>query len=94
MKTGILKIRISLFAVTFTLFASPAFAGSATWDLNPGSGDWNTNTNWTPNTGYPNGSADTATFALSNTTNVSISANTEANSIVFNNPSSAFTIST
>ena len=30
-------------------------AGSATWDLNPGSGDWNTATNWTPAT-VPNGS--------------------------------------
>jgi len=33
-------------------------------NLNPGSGDWNTAANWTPMT-VPNGSADTATFALS-----------------------------
>jgi hypothetical protein len=32
-------------------------AGNATWDLDPGSGDWNTATNWTPTT-VPNGSAD------------------------------------
>jgi hypothetical protein len=25
---------------------STAFAGSATWNLNPTSGDWNTATNW------------------------------------------------
>src|SRR5947199_9161243 len=50
-------------------------AGSATWDLNPVSGDWNTATNWTPAT-VPDGSADTATFAVSNTTAISISANT------------------
>jgi hypothetical protein len=57
-------------------------AGSAEWDLNPGSGDWNTAANWTPMM-IPNGSADTATFALSNTTAVSISANTEVNGITF-----------
>jgi autotransporter-associated beta strand protein len=59
-----------------------AQAGSATWELNPTSGDWNTAANWTPMT-VPNGSADTATFGLSNTTNVSISANTEVNGITF-----------
>jgi len=59
-----------------------AYAGSAQWNLNPGSGDWNTADNWTPMT-VPNGPADIATFALSNITNVSISANTEVNSIVF-----------
>jgi autotransporter-associated beta strand protein len=62
----------------------PAFAygGSAEWNLNPTSGDWNTAANWTPMT-VPNGPADTATFGLSNTTDVSISANTEVNSITF-----------
>ena len=59
-----------------------ARGGSATWDLNPGSGDWNTSANWTP-TGVPNGPADIASFGLSNTTNVSISANTEVDSIIF-----------
>jgi autotransporter-associated beta strand protein len=59
-----------------------ARAGSAQWDLNPGSGDWNTAANWTPMI-VPNGSADTATFDLSNTTNISISTNTEVNSITF-----------
>src|SRR6266550_5599944 len=59
-----------------------AYAGSAQWDLNPISGDWNTAANWTPMT-VPNGPADIATFGLSNTTDVSISANTEVNSIIF-----------
>jgi hypothetical protein len=59
-----------------------ARAGSATWDLTPASGDWNTAGNWTPAT-VPNGSGDTATFDLSNTTNVSISATTEVNGITF-----------
>lgn len=68
-------------------------AASATWELNPGSGDWNTASNWTP-ASIPNGSADTATFDLSNTTAVSISANTEVEGIVFNANASAFTITT
>jgi autotransporter-associated beta strand protein len=66
-------------------------AGSATWDLNPGSGDWNTATNWTPATA-PNGSADTATFATSNTTAISISANTTVDGITFAPGASSFTI--
>jgi hypothetical protein len=64
------------------LLANIARAGSATWDHNPGSGDWNTAGNWTPPT-VPNGASDTATFGLSNTTDVSISADTEVNVSVF-----------
>jgi autotransporter-associated beta strand protein len=68
----------------FLLFAVPSvtYAISAQWDLDPISGDWNTAANWTPD-GVPNGPADIATFGLSNTTDVSISANTEVNSIIF-----------
>jgi autotransporter-associated beta strand protein len=66
------------------LFIVPSvtYAISTQWDLDPISGDWNTAANWTPN-GVPNGPADTATFGLSNTTDVSISANTEVNGITF-----------
>jgi hypothetical protein len=64
------------------LVPSVTYAISAQWDLDPISGDWNTAANWTPN-GAPNGPADTAAFALSNTTDVSISANTEVNGITF-----------
>lgn len=63
--------------------ASTAFAGSATWRTNPGSGDWNTAANWMPAT-VPNGPSDTAMFAFSNTTDVSLSATTEVNAVVFN----------
>ena len=66
-------------------------AGGTTWDLNPGSGDWNTATNWTPAT-VPNGSADTATFAVSNTTAISISANTIVDGITFAPGASSFRI--
>jgi autotransporter-associated beta strand protein len=67
-------------------------AGSATWKENPISGDWNTATNWTPQT-VPNSVFDTATFASSNTTLVSLSATTQVEGIVFDAGASAFTIS-
>src|SRR6266699_5551091 len=63
--------------------ASSSFAGSATWKASPATGDWNTAGNWSAG-GPPNGSADTATFATSNRTGVSLSANTQVNGIVFN----------
>ena len=65
--------------------------GSATWLASPATGDWNTPANWTAG-GPPNGPADTATFASSSITGVSISSNTEVNGIVFNSGGSAFTI--
>src|SRR6476659_9909012 len=68
-----------------------ARAGSATWTRNARSGDWNTKTNWTP-AHVPNGGADIATFAASNTTAVSLSANTEINGITFTRTSSAYEI--
>lgn len=68
-------------------------AGSATWNLNPASGDWNTAANWRPAT-VPNGPADTATFDISNTTFLEtfLGPWTEVNGIVFNAGASAFTI--
>jgi hypothetical protein len=65
--------------------------GSATWKKSPGTANWNRAGNWTPAT-VPNAATDTATFASSNTTGVSLSANTEVNGIVFNVGASAFTI--
>src|SRR6266513_1979400 len=66
-------------------------AGSATWLLNPTNGDWNTAANWTPAT-VPNGPTDTATFALSNVTSISVSVLTTVNGIAFSSGASAFTI--
>ena len=51
------------------LLAAQSFAGSATWNLNPTSGDWNTAENWTPNT-VPNSTTDIATFGASSVTEV------------------------
>jgi autotransporter-associated beta strand protein len=73
----------TILAVAISLFTPMiAHAGSATWDLNPTSGDWNTASNWTPMT-VPNGPADVATFPPSSTSSPSISANTEVNAIIF-----------
>jgi autotransporter-associated beta strand protein len=69
------------------------YADSASWNLDPTSGDWSTALNWTPNT-VPNGPDDTATFDVSNVTGISIRPATEVEGIVFNPAASAFTIST
>ena len=81
---------IPLAVACFALFPT-AEAGSATWLASPVNGDWNTATNWTAD-GPPNGPSDMAFFATSNTTAVSLSANTEVNATVFNAAGSAFTI--
>jgi hypothetical protein len=73
---------LGLIQLPLLFILQTAFADSATWKLNPTSGDWNTATNWTPET-VPNGPSDTATFATSNTTEVSFSATVEVNGIVF-----------
>jgi len=74
------------------LIAAYSFAGSATWNLNPISGDWNTAENWTPNT-VPNSETDVATFGTSAVTEVSLT-NTmiDLGSMVFNPGANGFTI--
>jgi autotransporter-associated beta strand protein len=84
-------MKTKLFIVLSLAVTINAHAGSATWNLNPTSDDWNTASNWTPAT-VPNGAADTATFDSSSTTNVSLSAPTQVNAVVFNSGASAFTI--
>ncbi len=66
-------------------------AGSATWNLNPTSGDWNTAANWTPAT-VPDAPGDIATFASSNTTGVSLSSSTVVDRVVFAPGADAFTL--
>lgn len=75
------------------LVSAVAYADSAQWNRNPTSGDWNTAANWTPMT-VPNGPTDIATFALSDTTNVSISADTDVNAMTFTPGASSFTFTT
>jgi hypothetical protein len=88
MKTPIVILLTSL---TLPFATLPANGGSATWNVNPTSSDWNTAVNWTPAT-VPNGPSDDATFAASNTTGISLSANTTISSIIFNAGASAFSI--
>ncbi|HEY2712408.1 MAG TPA: autotransporter-associated beta strand repeat-containing protein [Chthoniobacterales bacterium] len=68
-----------------------SFAGSATWEARPATGNWSTPTNWTPATS-PNGPNDIATFATSRMRSVAPEGATEVNSIVFNPGASQFTI--
>jgi autotransporter-associated beta strand protein len=87
-----------LLSALVLLFSTQASrAGSATWNLNPTSADWNTAANWTPAT-VPNGPADTATFGVSNITGIStlnyFYPGTEVNGIVFDLGASAYTITT
>ena len=81
-------------AIVLTLSLGPLctlYAGSATWSMNPISGDWNTGANWTPET-VPNGPSDIATFGFSTITNISTSDQTGIDSIVFNPGAKAYTI--
>src|SRR6187200_1451397 len=91
MKTPLRHVSAIVSALILMLCVHASNGSSGTWKRNPRSGDWNTKTNWTP-AHVPNGAADTATFALSNTTNVSISADTEINGITFTPAASAYTI--
>ena len=93
MKSKAASSSFLLVVFLFSCFTRSASAGSATWNLNPTSGDWNTAANWTPAV-VPNGSADVATFGVSNLTAVSTSADTTVGSIVFNPGASAYTITT
>ncbi len=81
-------MRVAMLLLLLSI-ASSTYAGSATWKASPATGDWNTATNWMPQT-IPNGPSDTATFAMSNTTSVFLSADIQVNGIAFNSGASAF----
>jgi len=55
---------------------------SATWNINPPTNDWNTATNWTPNT-VPNSPEDVATFDLTTMTLPVIHSDIELNTLLF-----------
>lgn len=67
------------------------FAGSATWSANPTSNDWNTASNWTPET-VPNGPGDVAIFATSTITAISTSAPVQLGRLVFAAGANAFNV--
>jgi autotransporter-associated beta strand protein len=86
-----MKSPLLLVSAFFLLTCSFGFAGSATWKPHSVSGDWNTATNWRPRT-IPNGPSDIATFGVSDTTDLSLTAQIEVDSVVFNPGASAFTV--
>jgi len=88
-----MKPKTSPLLVFYALFLTiqVTYAGSAAWNPNPTSGDWNTPINWTPNT-VPNGPDDVATFASSNRRTLSLSDDVEVGEVVFNAGASRFTI--
>src|SRR5215813_8380045 len=87
-----MKTKLSIFLTLTLVFILDSYAGSATWKLHPSSGDWSTAANWRPRT-VPNGPSDTATFGVSDTTDVSLSVEeTELDGIVFSPGANAFTI--
>lgn len=75
----------------FLLTSQFGYAGSATWNSNPVDNNWNNAANWTPPT-VPNGPTDVASFANSNITSVSVLANIQVHSIVFNPGADAFSV--
>ncbi len=87
MKNVLYLLTVSALLVT----ARQAVAGSATWNSNPSSGDWNTAGNWTPAT-VPNGPDDVATLASSNQRTLSLSGDVEVGEVVFNAGASRFMI--
>lgn len=84
-------IRLTALLATTILLPYTLHADSAIWQLAPATNDWNTAGNWSAG-GVPNSDADVATFDFSVITDVSLAANTQVDSIVFNAGASAFTI--
>jgi autotransporter-associated beta strand protein len=68
-----------------------AQGGSATWNINPPTNDWNTATNWTPPT-IPNSPEDTATFENTNGTTSVIHSDVELDTLLFTEIASLMTI--
>jgi len=74
------------------LFLRTAEAGSATWNIDPVSNDWNDALNWIPNT-VPNSEEDLATFDVSDTSAVNISSTGDTvDHIVFTSVATAYTL--
>ncbi len=94
MKTSFNRLRFFVIGALLLVAAQrPSLAGSATWNQNPTNGDWNTATNWTPQT-VPNSTTDVATFGSSNVTNLSVSFGSVINldSAVFDSAAPPYTI--
>ncbi len=85
-------LRILLYGGTLLLaICTTVLAGSATWNPNPVSNDWDTAANWTPAT-IPIALGDVATFGASDITNVSLSQSALISSIIFAPGADSYTI--
>jgi len=95
MKTILIRSGASTLPVLlFLLFIQSSQAGSAIWNLNPTDNFWGTASNWTPAT-VPSQPTDTATFGVSNITDIVDTGFPSSNTIdgvVFGAGASAFTI--
>src|SRR3954466_13987518 len=85
------KVTPIILLISIALTGQRSFGGSATWNANPTSNDWNTAANWTPNT-VPDSHSDVATLGVSNITSVSLDGEFQLAEIVFNPGASAFTL--
>jgi hypothetical protein len=80
------------FFLIFAFVTTPiVFAGSATWNADATSSDWDDAANWTPET-VPNGPGDVASFGPSNQTAISFSTDIEVAEIIFNPGAGSFAI--
>lgn len=86
-----IKLKLVICSILTSSFLLDTYAGSATWNLNPTSGDWNTAANWTPAT-VPNGRSDQATFGPSSVTAVSLSSGVLLNALTFTSDAPAYAI--
>ncbi len=80
---------VGLGALLFLGLSLRAFAGSATWNTNPGSNSWNTAKNWTPAT-VPNGPEDLASFNVSNITDLILDTDIDLTAMIFDPGASAY----
>jgi fibronectin-binding autotransporter adhesin len=80
--------RCALAALALGLVVGTGHAQDGTWLLNPGSNDFATGSNWSGGT-VP---TDTATFAASNTTSLTLSITTALNTIEFNAGAPAYSL--
>jgi hypothetical protein len=79
---------VGVLAMGVALSSTAARAGDATWLASPATNDFDTATNWNPNTAVPTG---TASFATSNTTSLTFStATTTIGGFTFNTGASNF----
>ncbi len=80
-----------LAALLFVGLSLRAFAGSATWNTNPGTNSWNTAANWTPTT-VPHGPEDLASFNVSNVTDLTLDTDIDLAGMIFQSGGSAYTL--